>query len=132
MSLYVFLKDKIYYPIRLWTYRKSIPLKVWRLRRKDKIRVLFIIQSLGAWKTELLYTAMLKHMRFEPSIMVVKANDENDISNITGYLEAKHYKYILNEYSRPIKSFLKSDIILYQKLYEDALPWEISFQKNLN
>ena len=123
MSLYVFLKDKIYYPFRLWAYRKSIPLKVFKLRRKDKIRVLFVIQSLGAWKTELLYTAMLKHRRFDPSIMVVKASDENDISNIISYLDTKHYKYILNEYSRPIKYFLKPDIILYQKPYDGALPW---------
>ena len=131
MSLYIFLKDKIYYPIRLWIYRESIPIKVWKLRRKDKIRVLYVIQSLGAWKSESLYTAMLKHGRFDPLIMVVKANDENDISNIARYLDAKHYKYILNEESLPISSFLKPDIILYQKPYDGALAWEMSFQKNL-
>ena len=131
MSLYIFLKDKIYYPIRLWIYRESIPIKVWKLRRKDKIRVLYVIQSLGAWKSESLYTAMLKHGRFDPLIMVVKANDENDISNIARYLDAKHYKYILNEESLPISRFLKPDIILYQKPYDGALAWEMSFQKNL-
>lgn len=131
MSIYVLLKDKIYYPIRLWVYRKSIPIKVWRIRRKERIRVLFIIQSLGAWKSELLYTAMLNHTRFDPSIMVVTANDENDISNIARYLDAKHYNYILNEESLPISSFLKPDIILYQKPYDGALAWEMSFQKNL-
>lgn len=130
MSLYVFLKDKIYYPIKLWIYRKSIPIKVWRIRRKERIRVLFIIQSLGAWKSELLYTAMLNHTRFDPSIMVVKANDENDILNITSYLEAKRYKYVVYDNSLPIR-LLKPDIIFYQKPYNGMLSWELSFQKNL-
>ena len=40
------------------------------LRRKDVIKVLFILPNLPKWKTESLYEAMLAHPRFEPIIGV--------------------------------------------------------------
>ena len=41
-------------------------LKMISIRKKDRIRFLFILQELSQWKTESLYKAMLDHPRFEP------------------------------------------------------------------
>ena len=46
--------------------------KMRRVRKKDKIRYLFILQELTQWKTETLYQAMLAHPRFEPILGITK------------------------------------------------------------
>ena len=63
-----FFEYKIYTPLLAFFYRCLIPFRVRRLRKKSRIRVLFMITELGTWKTEMLYKLMLKHNRFEPII----------------------------------------------------------------
>ena len=87
-------------------YLLKKPQKIRNVRKKDKIKVLFVLTELGPWKTEILYLTMLKHPRFEPIIgvalgivdyptmeakklsgIVVKNKSINDI--IKKYIEAK-------------------------------------------
>ncbi|MCM1312360.1 MAG: CDP-glycerol glycerophosphotransferase family protein [Bacteroides sp.] len=108
-----------------------VPVKVWQVRHKKKIRVLFVIQSLSLWKTELLYVAMLRHKRFEPCIGIVTSMEEDDAENIKSYLDEKSYGYEM--FSRDENFWRKShaDIILYQKPYENMYSKWNGYKRNL-
>lgn len=98
----------------------SIPLKVVRLRCKKKIRVVFALANLGAWKTELLYKAMLQHPRFDPVLAIIKSNEENSHAQLLEYFTQKGYDYKLLSENETIIARLNPDIIFYQKSYEGS------------
>ena len=131
MKIYGFLKNIVYYPVRLWIYRTTLPYKVWRIRHKKRIKVLFIIHSLGAWKSELLYRAMSEHPRFEPVIAVTKSSQEDDVLNICAFLDCNRTEYLILNETDSLKKRCKADIIFYQKPYDGTIPWKMEFRKNL-
>ena len=57
--------------LTFYLYRRSIPNKVKEMRKKPKIKVLFVVSELSIWKTEHLYCEMLKHPRFQPVLGLV-------------------------------------------------------------
>ena len=91
------------------------------LRKKDVIKVLFILPNLPKWKTESLYRAMLTHPRFEPMIGVAVGTTDypseiiNKITTLESYLNEKHYPFIELSSSLDIKENVKPDIIFYQE-----------------
>lgn len=99
-------------------------LRIHQVRHKDVIDVLYIINNLGAWKSELLYQAMLKHPRFNPILLVTPSLEEDNCAEIISYMDAHGYKY---EYERDIHNLnlqkrYRPDIIFYQKPYRHCLP----------
>lgn len=112
-----------------------MPYKVSRIRKKEKIKVLFVLTGLGSWKSELLCKEMIKHPRFNVSFFVTTASDEDSVEEINKYLKTKNYSNVItardqDEFS--IKKEIKPDIIFYQKPYEWQTPWKFSFRRNLN
>jgi len=101
-------------------YVRSIPGKVKALRRKQCIRVLFIVSELSVWKTESLYLMMLAHPRFEPILgltLSVEVPESKEV--LRKYLEEKGYAYVeLTPYKGP--DSVHPDIIFYQKPYRGA------------
>lgn len=114
--------------IYCWVYK---PIKIWQIRHKQKIKVGFVIGSLGAWKTETLYQAMLRHPRFIPMLLVLRTREEDDTKNIITYLKDKRYNYVSVGKDERIKDNFHSDILFYQKPYADALYSKHSFKHNL-
>lgn len=95
-----------------------------RLKNKETINVLFVLTSLGAWKTERLYKAMLEHPRFNPKLLLTIAGDENSVDALKKYMESKEYNYSVALNNCSIKDFFSPDIIFYQKPYEFDLKFE--------
>lgn len=118
---------------RLWFYKRyGIKYLAWRTRRKDKISVLFVLSSLGAWKTESLFAEMLKHPRFAPMLLLTDCYDEDDRERLADYSLGKNYPFIkLDGKISKIKDVYKADIIFYQKPYWGYLDPSISFYNNL-
>ena len=88
------------------------------IRKKDKIRILFILQEVSQWKTELLYQAMLAHPRFEPIIGITKCLfypcAEEDLAK---YCEKMGYSYVWLNPDKTISEQIKVDLITHQKPY---------------
>lgn len=114
--------------LRLMHYRHvGIPARVRRLRRKDMIRVAFVVWSLGAWKSEPLYQAMLRHPRFEP-ILIIGRGEESEANFKVLHshcLEQGYDFFIEHDVYRPLYDAYRPDIIIYMK------PYRLGFLHNL-
>lgn len=109
-------------------YRWYQEVKIKKIRKKEKIRVLFIIAELGAWKTESLYVAMLKHPRFEPVIGITKSLEvPGSKVPLKAYLENKDYPYIDLDLPGQNIDDLAPDIKFYYKPYAGSYPAGIYF-----
>lgn len=102
-----------------WRFQHFYNVKrlVKKVRKKEKIRVVFLLTDLGAWKTELLYLKMKEHTRFEPFLVIVPTEEEDDTENLIRYFERKKYQYCLYSYDDNIGRLLKADILMFQKPY---------------
>lgn len=108
LSFILFLYDKI-----------IIPYSIFKIHRKKKIKVLFILTNISLWKTELLYIQMLRHPRFNPIIGIVPtlADTEKAYQEIKDYCESKKYSFIeINKHETLIKQ-THCDIIFYSQPY---------------
>ena len=94
-----------------------VPILARRIRKKEKIRVLFVLFDLGMWKTEALYNLMQENKRFEPLIMIEPSGKSYDTESLKNYLEQKGYPYLMLEERQTIKSRIHPDIIFYQQPY---------------
>lgn len=116
-------------------YRLFIPSKVKAIRKKDKIKVLFIVNELPTWKTEPLYRAMLSHPRFEPVIGVTLSLDMPESKwPLVSYLNNRKYDFVdldLVVYN-PIKDIIQPDIIFYEKPYMDCYHHRHTMGQHLN
>lgn len=103
-----------------------------QIRKKEKIKVLFVLSELGAWKTEDLYLAMKLHNRFEPIIGVTNNPIvENTEKDLIDYLQKKNYDYVdLNNDKYSIDK-IKPDISFYYKPYDVWFPAKHVFKKHL-
>lgn len=112
-------------------YKPYIRYKARKIRKKDKIKVLFVLGELDAWKTEALYQEMLCNPRFTP---VIGVTDSNEIANskapLTNYISRKGYNYIDLDVSKKSINNINPDIILYYKPY-DNIPHEHIYRKHL-
>ena len=76
-------------------YRLYIVYLAYKVRKKDTIRVIFVISELASWKTEELFVQMFLHPRFHPIIGISKTIEVNDTEeNLVGYLQKKDYPFI--------------------------------------
>ncbi len=111
--------QKIILSVKLRFYTNIyIPTRSFFLRKKKRIRIVFMLGNLGAWKTEALYKAMLAHHRFDPILVISKTHDEDDRDNLKNYCKKKGYDFYETEcISNPLWDKFRPDIIFYQKGY---------------
>ncbi len=123
-------KTRLGYMAYLYIYT---PLKVFHIRHKSRINVIFVITELGPWKTENLYLAMKNHPRFNPVLRVLstrenpKAKDE-----VETYLQEKGYDYEYINADEPLQKNFRADIIFYQKPYDVVYTLKHRYIKNRN
>ena len=116
-----------------YVYQYYIRYKAVQIRKKEKIRVLFVLSELGAWKTEDLYLAMKADSRFLP-ILGVTNNPivEKTEVPLIDYLQMKGYDYVdLNDDKNDI-SAIKPDISFYYKPYDVWFPRRHVFKRHLS
>lgn len=111
-----------------WLY---IYVRVPIIRRKKSITVLFMLQEVAAWKTELLYIAMLKHPRFNPVIGITNSKlSPNDKPQLIDYLQAHNYHFFdLDDAPLKIKE-INADFVFYYKPYIGQWNEKVFFFKN--
>lgn len=101
--------------------RNRIPYLVNRIKRKDKIRVLFILSQLPKWKTEALYQSMLSHPRFEPLLGVAlgivdyPTMEAEKLNTLINYIKGKGYDYTELRLAADIQERIQPDIVFYQE-----------------
>ena len=93
-------------------------LKLKTIRRKTKIRFLFLLTELPTWKTEPLYLQMLDHPRFAPILGVTSSIESPGAEEkVVEYLVHKGYDYVIIDEKKTLVEQCKPDIIMYQKPY---------------
>lgn len=113
-------------------YRPYICWKAKKIQRKDRIKVLFILAELGAWKTERLYCKMKEHPRFDPVLGVTSSLEvPGSKAVLVNYLQKKDYDFVdLDENGNSINR-INPDIKFYYKPYEESFPEPHRFLKHL-
>lgn len=111
-------------------YRCITPRRVRRLRKKDRISVLFIVSEISSWKTEPLFLAMNNHPRFDAILGMAKsAENPSQIKEVEEYFDEKNYDYIRLDHPW---DFGNPDIAIYQKPYDSSYPNWLTCRKHLN
>lgn len=96
-----------------------VPYKVWQIRRKKKISVVFLLSELPVWKTERLYLSMKRHARFCAVIAITPTLEvENAHLKVIEYCKEKSYDYIVLDVNKKIVDQVDGDIIFYTKPYQ--------------
>ena len=126
-TLLHFIDKLLYYPkavenrLFLSSIKQKIPQLVKDMRKKDKIKVLFVVSQLAKWKTENLYQAMKMHPRFDPMIGVAlgivdyPTMEAEKLNQLLGYIKEKGYSYTELRLTADIENRIKPDIIFYQE-----------------
>lgn len=123
---------KIIYHIRLVIYWAKIPLKVKRIRKKQQIRVLFVVSEVASWKSELLYQEMLNHPRFQPIIGISTSKKPwGAKKELVSYLKKKGYEYKDLDTNRKSIDIINPEIIFYYKPYSACYSEGHFFSDNL-
>ena len=119
-------------------HKLTLNAKVNRLRKKDKIVVLFSAVEPSKWKSDSLYKEMLDHERFSPVILIMP--DKNNGEMIDQKIEAcrlfflqKGYDFIL-PYDEDgnlidIRKSINPDIIFYTEPYKNMYPRSFFYKK---
>lgn len=109
---------RIFYKI----YRKLyVNYRVQIIRKKAKIKVLFVISELGVWKTEELYLAMCSSPRFSTYLLVDSVMGNGNYEEVlVSYLRERGYPFFSLDKEETIKNIITPDIIFYQKPYGDV------------
>lgn len=124
----VFLRLKYIHILAPIYQRFIIPQKVERLRRKERIDVLFVLNELGSWKTETLYLRMQQHKRFNVKLLLVPTLDADYALDIfQKYLNEKKYPYDIIREGKFSKKNFRADIIFYQKPYHLVIAEEFFY-----
>lgn len=103
-------------------YHFLLNVKMKRIRRRKRIRFLFILQELSQWKTEMLYKAMLNHPRFDPILGIVPCMENPGAElRVVEYCKEHNYRFVLLSPQETITWQLDVDIMAYQKPYSDSI-----------
>ena len=119
--------------LRWRSYLLWLSLKMKRIRRKDKIRFLFVLQELSQWKTEKLYQSMLMHPRFEPILGVTPCIEHFGAEQkVIDYCKEKHYPFVVLDPNQTINEQVEIDLVCHQKPYEGNIHSAHSIISNKN
>ena len=92
------------YNLVLHAYSIYVRCRVAKIRKKKKIRFLFVLQDLSQWKSENLYLFMLQHERFDPvlgitnNLEILRLCKKHDVPLILG--SDAHISFQIADYSR--------------------------------
>ena len=104
-----------------------------KIQKKPKIKCMFVLAELGAWKTESLYLAMKDHPRFESLIGITESQEvPGSKGNLRRYLEEKGYDYIDLDASAEGISGIKPDLLFYYKPYDGSYPMRHIYKYHLS
>lgn len=120
MKIFQYISSK-YLAAKLLLYRNAmITIKAAKIRKKDNITVVFVLESLSTWKTESLFQLMVTHKRFNPIILITYNNAEDDRNILAQYCQEKGYSHFVETGQKNEKLWNRfhPDIILYQKPYD--------------
>ena len=127
--------DRHYNRLWMFAYKCYIPYAAKKIRRKESIKVLFVINELPTWKTESLYIAMLNHPRVKPILGLTLSLDYPHMKEeLKKYVETKGYEYTdldILAYN-PIKDIISPDIIFYEKPYSECYHHRHTYSNHLN
>lgn len=130
-----FFKDsvsKVYSPIKYHIYKFYVKCKIPFIRRKDKIKVLFIVSEVSTWKSEQLYRTMFNHPRFNPIIGISTCRiPPNSKAFLVQFLQTKGYFFIDLDSQKNSINEIAPDIIFYYKPYSLCYSPGHYFNKNL-
>ena len=105
----------------VWFFYDRIitPYHIFRIRKKEKINVLFILTNISIWKTELLYQKMMRHPRFNPILGIVPTHvdSEEAYNEVIRYCEKKKYTYTEISIDKSLTEQTGCDLILYSEPY---------------
>lgn len=109
--------------VRLYIDYLKICFKVSRIRKQNKIKVVFVLTELAAWKTESLYLRMRNHPRFTVQIAIAESLEApGSKPALRNYLEENGYEYVdLDETPGGLDS-LNPDFLQYYKPYDGSYP----------
>lgn len=113
-------------------YRTYQNYKIKKIRRKDKIKVLFIVGEPNTWKTESLYLRMLTHQRFSPILGITESRWFPGSKKVmVDYAIIKGYDFV--DMDKPGFSMkeIDPDIKFYYKPYESNYSEHLYFDQNL-
>ena len=106
-------------------------LRIWRIRRKERIRFGFLLQELSQWKSESLYKAMLVHPRFDPVLCISPCLEIPGAENrLIGYCKEKGYVFLLLDPLKTIKEQIGLDIVRPEKPYLSQIYEQHRIEKN--
>lgn len=114
--------------------RVITPWNVLRLRRKKKIRVLFVLTELSIWKSERLYLKMREHPKFEPILGITPtiADSQDHYDNILDYCRKKNYPFAEISKGQTLVQQTKADIIILPQPYESIYYQQHWITKNMS
>jgi hypothetical protein len=117
----------------LWRlYHLYLDAKMIRIRSKDQIRFLFIVQELSQWKTEALFKAMLSHPRFDPVLGVSPCLEYPGAEQkVIDYFSSKGYDFVLLDPNKRIIEQVSVDLVMHQKPYPRCINLLHRIHKNL-
>lgn len=104
--------------------------RVWLLRHKKRISVVFAVSNLASWKTERLYQLMVNHPRFEPMLAIVIQPSNDSRVELRQYFRKQGYPFRELAEDETICRTLKPDIIFFQHPYEHYYVPAHSFECN--
>lgn len=114
-----------------------------RMRKKEKINVLFIACSTALWKVDSLYKRLLSHKRFQVEILIVPNPTIADLKmratelqQLRSFFDYKGYHFVEwcdiegNSQYENIPS--EYDLLFYPQPYPGLVPPPLDFPRNLN
>lgn len=127
-SLYEWLNEKRYQRLANSTPTSHQKTQAEFIRKKDKIKVAFIVYDIPKWRSERLYKQMLQHPRFEPVIVLPMyypfyadyVLTINGLKATIEEIERRGYDYVIGKKNVDIASLVSPDIIFYGEAYAGA------------
>jgi len=127
-SMYEWLNEKRYQRLANNTPTKQQKTKAKLIRKKNKIKVAFIVYDIAKWRGESLYKQMLQHPRFEPVLVIIAhypfyadyAQMMQIFESTVDAVKKKGYNYIIGKKYMDIDMLVEPDIIFYGEAYAGA------------
>lgn len=114
-------------------YHLWLSYRIWRIRKKKKIRFAFLVQELSQWKTESLYKAMLDHPRFAPVLCVSPSLAYPGAEDVLmKYCKEKGYDYFFLDPGKTIAKQIDVDIVVPEKPYPNQMHFLHQVDNNRN
>lgn len=126
-------------PFRIKKYQRNNERNVARIRRKDKITVVFFASNVSMWRYQGLWEEMQKYPRYETHIVLSPLKSKSDeekvkaIEGIRRFFDEKGMKYYdydtENMKGYDVRGLLQPDLVFFSQQYYTVLPPEHRYYK---